>query len=111
MKFRLPIACSLNGAEVVSRQGEWEQLLASHTIDRVEIDHGVRCRLRASEEVRRELHRLVDLERGCCPWITWNLHDEVSSLVLEATAETEEGVKLLRAWFEAFVTGRGIHGS
>ena len=102
-EVRLPIACSLDGTEVVSRQGECEQLLASHAIDGVEIDHGVRCRLRASEEVRQEFQRPVDLERGCCPWTTWNLYEEASSLVLDATAETEEGVKLLRFWFEAFV--------
>ncbi|MDQ4143050.1 MAG: hypothetical protein M3198_04760 [Actinomycetota bacterium] len=99
MRIDLPVACSLDAPASKSREQEWESLISSHLVDRGAIVDGVKLTFRSSEVSRTEVKRLVDLERDCCAWINWDLREADTSLALEATAETEEGVKVLRSWF------------
>ena len=97
----LPIACSLGANDLSSREQEWRGVMESALLETVAIPAGVTMRLTKTPETLASIERLVALERDCCAWIEWALTDLGSSLVLEATAGTEQGVSVLRDWFQS----------
>ncbi|MDQ3766948.1 MAG: hypothetical protein M3346_06340 [Actinomycetota bacterium] len=96
----LPIACSLNGSEVVRREQEWKKLLAGALVERSAIPGGVELRFGASPQTASQLRRLIELEKECCGWIQWAIAEE-DGLVVEATASQDQGVRLLNEWVGA----------
>ena len=94
----LPIACSLDAADLSSRQREWRELLDASLIERTSVAAGVRMRFPNDPGVRTTIERLIALEQDCCAWIEWSLRESSSGLTLEGTNETEAGISLLRAW-------------
>ena len=97
----LPIACSLGATDLSSREREWQSVLEAALIETAAVPAGVRLRLTNNSETLAGIERLVGLERDCCAWIEWTLTDLGSSLSLEATAQTQEGVSVLRDWFQS----------
>ena len=94
-----PVACSLEGPRMKTRRDEWRDLLVPNLIERAFIPGGIRLVLRAAPGVASELERLIALERSCCAWIDWKV-GEGEVLRVEATADQEEGMVLLRDWFQ-----------
>ena len=95
-----PVACTMGSHDMKTREEEWRSLLVSIVIDRSLVAGGVQLVLKNSADTRQELERLIALEKSCCAWIHWQVRDKSPSLLLvEATAEQEEGEALLREWF------------
>ena len=84
MTTELPIACSLDKAELAQRSRRWERLAdrslieASLRPDRVAVQ-----RYRADEGVRAELEELIRLEGDCCGFLDFKLSGRGDELVLE----------------------------
>jgi hypothetical protein len=83
---QIPIACSLAPTVLGDRELAWRELLRSSLLARERIAGGLR--LTVSAVAVSSLRQLVDLERGCCPWITFNL--EGDSLTMTAPGAGEE---------------------
>jgi len=97
----LPVlACSLDGAALQDRGDRWRAFLADHLLEGRETQGGVRLMLRASPAGMAELRRLIDLERECCPWMSWSI-TKGPQVVAEVTAPRPEEVRALRAWLRA----------
>lgn len=94
----IPIACSLGSDGMRTRRDEWRSLLAPNLVDRSVIEGGVRLVLTRSSNAKAELERLIALESSCCAWIDWTVRED-ALIEVDATAEKDEGVALLRQWF------------
>ncbi|MDP9067043.1 MAG: hypothetical protein M3N53_01685 [Actinomycetota bacterium] len=94
----LPIACSLDGSQMGTREQQWKELLGAALVARRAIAGGVELRFDPSPETVSQLRRLIDLENHCCAWIQWAVREE-DALVVEAIASRDEGVRLLSQWF------------
>lgn len=92
------VACSLGTRSMKSRSDQWRDLLTPNLGEIASIPGGVRFTLRGSSAVAAELNRLIALENACCAWINWSVV-RGQSLQVDATAEQEAGVVLLRNWF------------
>jgi hypothetical protein len=84
-----PVACILNVGELRDRQRAWRTLLHRSLIWRERIPGGLRFFLHPGSS--ETLNRLVELERACCPWITF----AVDGGTLEMTAEGDGEAALL----------------
>jgi hypothetical protein len=89
----LPIACSLEEAEMGKRLDEWHALVRDGSVDAVRIPHGVRLVVRAPASA--EFRKLMVKEQECCAWVDWSL-SEGEGLVVEATHPTEMGARAIR---------------
>ena len=94
-----PIACTLSAAGQVDLARRWRELLAHACIARASTEHGIRLDFRNEPTVERTLRGLVVVEADCCPWATWPIGDERTSLVLHVTS-TGDGVAALHAMFD-----------
>ena len=94
----LPIACSLQPAELHARREDWSDVIRRGLADRSPTPNGVRLRFEPSAGVERDLERLVELERDCCAFARWELSRADAGLVLDVTAEGE-GAKAARELF------------
>ena len=83
---QIPVACSLAPTELADRELAWQKLLQSSLLARERIAGGLR--LTVSPAAMLSLGQLVDLERDCCPWITFSLEGE--SLTMTALGAGEE---------------------
>jgi hypothetical protein len=86
VETQVPIACSLAPTELGDREQAWEQLLRTSLLSRERVAGGLR--LTVSPAAVLSLRQLVDLERDCCPWITFSLEGE--SLTVTASGAGEE---------------------
>ena len=87
---RIPIACTLNAGDQVTRRDEWVAMLARATSR----DGN---RLRFPRAVTAELADLVAREADCCAFFTFRMtvsHDELI-LEVDAPPEAEELVNAL----------------
>lgn len=80
-----PIACSLSSEGLAERAGAWQALLRSSMRSREDIPGGLR--LAVDPAAATTLAELVELERDCCAWISFDLDGE--SLVMTATGDGE----------------------
>jgi hypothetical protein len=65
------IACSLTPRELEDVGAAWQRLLRLSLVSRDEIDGGIRLVFHAGSA--DALRQLIDIERECCPWITFEL--------------------------------------
>ncbi|MDQ3782727.1 MAG: hypothetical protein M3349_07305 [Actinomycetota bacterium] len=83
----VPIACTLSGEDLRSRELVWRELMEHALLDRDAIPEGVRLRFDADHGT---VHRLVDLvaaERTCCGWASWTLIATEEATTVEVTGE------------------------
>jgi hypothetical protein len=80
-----PIACSLSSADLADRQVAWQKLLRTSLLARERVPGGLRLTLRKA--ARPELRNLIDLERNCCPWITFVVKDDSVTLTAQGAGE------------------------
>jgi hypothetical protein len=93
------IACSLEEADFADRQERWLQLGQRAAVEAVTTATGLRLLFSAAPEVEGELRQLAELERHCCAFADWSVRARGTELVLDITAETEQGVTAVRAMF------------
>jgi hypothetical protein len=68
-----PIACNLSPSELKDREGAWKKLLGSGLVGREPVPGGIR--LRPAPGAAAALIDLIDLERECCAWISFDVGD------------------------------------
>jgi len=86
MAERLPIACTLSPSELKDREGAWRKLLGSGLVEREPVPGGIR--LRPAPGAATALLDLIDLERECCAWISFDVGDG-SAVTLTAAGDGE----------------------
>lgn len=84
-----PIACSLTGEELGSREREWRAVARAALLERTAIHAGIRLRFRAEGDVAERLRQLIAAERECCPFLDMALTSHDGDLVLDITAEPD----------------------
>jgi hypothetical protein len=80
-----PIACSLSSADLGERQLAWQALLRTSLLARERVPGGLRLTVRKA--ARPELRNLIDLERTCCPWITFVAEGDSVTLTAPGAGE------------------------
>jgi hypothetical protein len=80
-----PIACSLSSPDLADRQLAWQQLLRTSLLARERVPGGLRLTVRKA--ARPELRNLIDLERSCCPWITFVAKGDSVTLTAQGAGE------------------------
>lgn len=79
---QLPAACTPGSGAGRDRLQRWRALDASHLIARTRAREELVVRYRADARSRRELRKLVDIERVCCAFLTWIISDHTDTLTL-----------------------------
>lgn len=69
--MKLPIACSLTSAELQERRRTVLQQVRSAVVETVELENGYAYSIPG--EWFAEVAKLIDLERQCCPFLTFTL--------------------------------------
>ena len=85
--MELPIACTLSPAEQQERRRALLDSVRRATIEVTELPLGYAYRFDPTRDVLFALSRLIDLERKCCPFLTFTLIVEAGqqSIRLEIT--------------------------
>jgi len=82
---QVPIACSLVPSEQANREQAWARLLRTSLLARERVAGGLRLTVRPAAVP--SLRQLVDLERACCPWITFSLEDQCLTMTASGAGE------------------------
>jgi hypothetical protein len=96
----LPIACTLQPADLADRLAAWDGLSERALRERRTIPAGMRLVFAAGDGVEDAVAELARLEAGCCAFADWTVHRHGEDVVLDVTA-AGEGVAAVRALFEA----------
>jgi hypothetical protein len=97
-RSELPVACTLNNAELGALSARWARLAADARVERTQTENGLRIAFCASPEAERELEALVAVERDCCAWASWSIERSEDRLVLVVSA-AGAGVGALHGMF------------
>lgn len=101
-----PVACTLSSADLDTQRKRWRRLAAKALVERAESEDGLRLSFRAEPGVANELHELTAVERQCCAWATWTVHEsERITLVVRSTGE---GIAALHAMFTSLEPARVV---
>jgi hypothetical protein len=73
MRMELPIACTLNDPEMRERQSIILDAFRGATIDVTSLPLGYAYRFATTSAVLAQIVNLVDLERQCCPFLTFKI--------------------------------------
>jgi len=71
--MEVPIACTLSKAELRERRNTILDSVRRAAIDVASLPLGYAYRFEPTSEVLAQLVRLVDLERQCCPFLTFRI--------------------------------------
>jgi hypothetical protein len=75
------IVCTLSNEELQDTRAAWEKLFRTALLVREEIPGGIR--LVVNDGSAEALRQLIDIERDCCRWITFDLEGPMVSLTAE----------------------------
>jgi hypothetical protein len=89
---QLPLACSLSGPELAERRGELEEIFEG-CLRMDELDDGYEFLFPGSGEWAAGLTEFVVSERGCCPFIVFELVFEPEAGPIRLRVRGPEGVK------------------
>jgi hypothetical protein len=89
MATDIPIACTLQPAEMRERAASIDGLLNDALLDQHEIDGGLRTSFRAGPDVERRLHDLVEAESRCCAFLSFEIGRDDDALWLDITGAPE----------------------
>ncbi len=89
--MELPIACTLSEAEMRERRQTILDVVRGAALKVTELSLGYAYRFQPTSEVLAHLSWLVDLERQCCPFLTFRIVVEAGNqpICLEVTGPTE----------------------
>jgi hypothetical protein len=73
MSIDLPIACTLTDAEMRERRTTVLDAFRKAVLETTPVPLGYAFRLEPKSEVLTQLLHLVDLERQCCPFLTFKV--------------------------------------
>lgn len=83
------IACTLTWDDLRETESAWEKLLRLSLVSREEIPGGLRLVVHPGSEIA--LRQLIDIERECCRWITFQL--DGSSVTMTAAGGGESTIR------------------
>lgn len=85
MDTQQPIVCTLTESDLRDRGKAWQKLLGSGLVRRERVPGGIR--LLAEPGGEAALIELIDLERECCAWITFEVNGAVATLTAQGDGE------------------------
>jgi hypothetical protein len=94
--IELPIACSLNPAELAERRAAWAALADVALARHVPLDGGVRLVFDAGPAVETRVRELVTLERDCCGFMRFEVRASVDAVVLDVSAPDAMGIAAVK---------------
>jgi len=86
-RMDLPIACSLTGPELAERRRMILDAVRKARVRAVRLPTGYAYEFDA--EMLEPVRNLVELERQCCPFLTFNIIDSEAVIRLEVTGSPE----------------------
>ena len=75
----IPIACLLSPSEFHARREELWPVLIGQASEVSPLENGYELRFTASEDLLASLSRVVELERACCPFLTFGLSEDADA--------------------------------
>src|SRR5215475_5761543 len=97
----LPIACSLRETELRKRrQTIMDNSFQTMHVAVSELSDGYSFTFQASSEALQRIAELVDLERQCCPFLTFNIVVEAGQAAMRLEISgPKEAKKLIKEYF------------
>ena len=93
------VACSLGQVELSQRGARWAAVMARGDGQVSVTESGMRLVFTADQDISGELRELVELERQCCAFATWSVHEKDEQFVVDIGANTAEGIAAVQAMF------------
>ena len=81
----IPIACSLSPGDLAKQEKAWRTFIGSSLLTRERVTGGLRLNVRPGEGPH--LNALVEMERICCPWITFAVKGESVTMTAQGDGE------------------------
>ena len=69
----LPVACTLGPAALKARREDLLGTLVRRARERVDLPNGYRVRFEPDEDLLTTIARIIDVERQCCRFLTFEL--------------------------------------
>ena len=102
MNAEIPIACYLTDKELQARRKNYLDKAAEFLVDSAELSDGFIFRFPIAESMLQNLAEIIDLERKCCPFLSFKLSLEAGedfvSLELTGAQNTKEIIRELFNW-------------
>jgi hypothetical protein len=102
MTREIPIACALTDSELQLRRKDYLNKIAASLAGFKELESGFSYRFPLQERILQDLAEIVDLERQCCPFLSFKIILEAGnnfvSLELTGAKGTKETIKSLFNW-------------
>ena len=102
MKREIPVACVLTGEQLQRRRKDYLDKIAGSLVDFKELKSGFSYRFPLRETILQDLAEIIDLERKCCPFLSFRIILEAGNdfVLLELTGAegTKETIKSLFNW-------------
>lgn len=99
----LPIACSLDATQMRERGLLLHRIAAAGMTSAERVGDALELRFSATREMRRDLEQFVELERVCCPFLSFSFDTEGDATVLSISAP-ENAAPILDAMYFAATT-------
>jgi hypothetical protein len=93
------VACSLGQVELSHRAARWTELATRAHARASRTESGLRLIFTDGHDVGAELRELANLERNCCAFATWSVHENIGHFTLDIDANTPEGIAAVQAMF------------
>lgn len=84
-----PIACSLPAAQARDRSALIARLRTDAMLEQEPIAGGLRTRLCDEPAVERRVRELVEAERACCSFLSFDVHRDADTIVLDITGSAD----------------------
>jgi hypothetical protein len=98
-KEPLPVACTLGAGDLASRVARWRAVAARAAGERSTTEHGIRLSFATAPGVAAELHELAALERDCCAFATWTVHEDTDRILIDVSGDTPEAATAVQTLF------------
>jgi len=95
------MACTLGPGDQAGRAARWKVLTERSLARAARTEHGVSLTFRPDPGVAEELRDLAALERDCCAFAAWSVHEHGAGLTLEVAGDTTDAVAAVRSLFPA----------
>jgi hypothetical protein len=83
----LPIACTLSAAELEERKSTILNSVRSAVLGRTPVPQGYRYEFSNCGATSQEIRRLVELERQCCQFLSFNVTENENTIRLDVIGQ------------------------
>ena len=102
MKQNIPIACMLTDNELQERRKNYLAKTAKFLVGVEELENGFIYKFPVEDSLLQDLMAVINLERKCCPFLSFKLvlESQADTFLLELTGTegTKEMIKSLFEW-------------